>query len=362
MSGDHPPASPHASDHGHSHGPDNSHGPGDSHGHSHGPATPGARWRYLAAALLIVLGLGAATMQLVRAGSAAVITRFGDPVRVVTEPGLAWKFPAPVERAVEVDLRLHTTASGIHGVLTKDGLSVVVQAWVAWKVPAKDDTIRRFLRAVQNRPDDAANQLRTFLGSSLETVTSRFELGQLLNTDAARVQLDGYEQALRERIASQTQDVYGIEIVAVGIERLMLPETTVGATISRMAAERDTVAEEKKANGRRIAGDIRSNAERDARIAKAKANEEASTVEATARTEAARIYGAAHQADPQLYAFLRSLDTLDQIVGPTTRLVLRTDAAPFRALVEIPNLTAAPTSQPEAEPVKSAEPAKSARP
>lgn len=333
-------------DHDHDHHHDDGHG----HGHS-GPAAPGARWRYAAAGVLVILACGAATTQLVRAGSAAVITRFGDPVRVITEPGLAWKMPAPIERAVEVDLRLHTTASGIHGVLTKDGLSVVVQAWVAWKVPGKDESIRHFLRAVQNRPDYAANQLRTFLGSSLETVTSRFALAQLLNTDATQVQLDAYEQALRERLMTQA-DVYGIEIAGVGIERLMLPETTVGATINRMAAERDTVAEEKKANGRRIAGEIRASSERDARIAKAKANEEASTVEATARTEAARIYGAAHHADPQLYTFLRSLDTLDQIVGPTTRLVLRTDAAPFRALVEIPDLTAPASIGPKAEPAK----------
>ncbi len=337
MSGDHD----HDHDHEHSHG---------NHGHSHGgPAAPGAGWRYFAAGVLIVLALAAATMQLVRAGSAAVITRFGNPVRVITEPGLAWKFPAPIERAVEVDLRLHTTASGIHGVLTKDGLSVVVQAWVAWKVPGNDETIRHFLRAVQNNPDEAANKLRTFLGSSLETVTSRFELAQLVNTDASRVQLEAYEQALRERISVQGQTQFGIEITGVGIERLMLPETTVGATINRMAAERDTVAEEKKANGRRIAGEIRSASERDARIAKAKANEEASTIEATSRTEAARIYGASHQADPQLYAFLRSLDTLEQIVGPTTRLVLRTDAAPFRALVEIPTFTASPSTVPPAK-------------
>jgi membrane protease subunit HflC len=344
MSGDH--------DHPHT---DSDHGPGNSHGHSHshshnhshghsGPAAPGATWRYLAAGLLLVLGLAAATMQLVRAGSAAVVTRFGNPVRVVTEPGLAWKFPAPIERAVEVDLRLHTTASGIHGVLTKDGLSIVVQAWVAWKVPGNDDTIRHFLRAVQNNPDEAANKLRTLLGSSLETVTSRFELAQLLNTDPARVQLDVYEQALRESISVQGQTQFGIAIAGVGIERLMLPETTVGATISRMAAERDTVAEEKKANGRRTAGQIRTDAERDARIAKAKANQEASSIEANAGTEAARIYEVSHQTDPQLYTFLRSLDTLEEILSPTSRLVLRTDAAPFRALVEMPTFSSAPAA------------------
>ena len=309
---------------------------GHDHGHSHGgPAAPGFPKRLVGALALVLLALLAATVLTVRAGSAAVITRFGDPVRVVTQPGLSWKLPAPIERTVDVDLRLHTTSSGIHGVLTKDGLSVEVQVWVAWKVPGTDETIRSFLRAVQNRPEEAGNQLRSRIGSAMQTVTSRYELSALLNTDPAKVQLSAYEAALRENIA-QANSTYGIEVTSVGIERLMLPETTVGATINRMAAERDTVAQAKKADGSRIAAEIRSTADRDARIAVAKANEEASTIEATARAEAAKIYGSAHQADPQLYAFLRSLDSLDQIVGTTTRLVLRTDAAPFRALVEIP--------------------------
>jgi membrane protease subunit HflC len=306
---------------------------------------PPQRWvvraRVLVATMLVLCAVLAATMQLVRAGTASVVTRFGAPVRVVLTPGLAWKLPAPIERSVDVDLRLHTTASGIHGVLTRDGLSIVVQAWVAWRVPSGRDEIMHFLRTVQNRPDEAANQLRTFLGSSLETVSGRFPLAHLLNTDPGEVQLLAFEQALRERLAAQAGE-YGIEIVDVGIERLMLPEATIGATLNRMAAERDTVAEEKKANGRRLAGEIRSTAEKEARIAKAKANEDASAVEAAARTRAAAIYGAAHQTDPGLYAFLRSLDTLDQVVGPTTRIVLRTDAAPLRALVEIPTVTAAP--------------------
>ena len=338
MSADHDHS---AHDHaGHDHG---------GHGHGHGgPAAPGFPKRLIAALVLVVLALLAATVLTVRAGSAAVITRFGDPVRVVTEPGLSWKLPAPVERTIDVDLRLHTTSSGIHGVLTKDGLSVEVQAWVSWKVPGRDETIRSFLRAVQNRPEEAGNQLRSRLGSAMETVTSRFELAALLNTDPAKVQLAAYETALRESIAQATEATYGIEVTEVGIERLMLPETTVGATINRMAAERDTVAQAKKADGSRIAAEIRSTADKDARIAVAKANEEASTIEATARAEAAKIYGSAHQADPQLYAFLRSLDSLDQIVGTTTRLVLRTDAAPFRALVEIPGQTPAAAPAPAA--------------
>ncbi|MCK6491466.1 MAG: protease modulator HflC [Planctomycetes bacterium] len=317
------------------------HGAGCGHDHhQHGsqdpaPSGTGGHWmRWTAACVLVLLSLLAATLVTVRAGTASVVTRFGDPVKVHVRPGLAWKAPAPLERTIDIDLRLHTTASGIHGVLTRDGLSVVVQAHVAWRVPAEPERVLRFLRASSNNPDEAAGQLRTFLGSALETVSARFELASLVNTDPAQVRLDQYEAALKERLESQVRDMWGIEVVQVGIERLMLPDATLSATIQRMSAERDTVAEARKSEGKRIAGEIRSQAEKEARILKAKASEEAGRTEAAARAEAAIIYGRVHAADPQLYEFLRSLDTLEQAMTGSTHLVLRTDAAPFRALVE----------------------------
>ena len=74
---------------------------------------------------------------MVGAGEAVVITQFGDPVRVLTAPGLAWKVPAPVQSTIPVDLRLRTTSTGLQDVGTRDGLRILVQAYVAWQVPPR---------------------------------------------------------------------------------------------------------------------------------------------------------------------------------------------------------------------------------
>jgi membrane protease subunit HflC len=97
------------------------------HHHDHGgPSGPASRWRLAVrflVATLILAGAGlAASAILVSAGQAVVVTEFGDPVRVITEPGLAWKIPAPVETAIPVDLRLRTTSSGLQDVGTRDGM------------------------------------------------------------------------------------------------------------------------------------------------------------------------------------------------------------------------------------------------
>jgi len=333
------------------------HGPGEHHGHSEvllaGPAERGAalggRVRYAIAALVVMLAVISACLILVGPSEGVVVTRFGDPVRVITEPGLAWRLPPPIESTVSVDLRLRTTSSGLQDVGTRDGLRVLVQAYVAWQVPDDPRHIRQFLRAVRNQPDEAAEQLRSFVRSALEITASSFDLASLVNTDPAKVQLDRFEQRLGERLRQQVLSVYGITIRQVGIESLTLPSETLVATVARMRAERQTVATERMAEGERVAAEIRSNAERDARVTIARARAEAADIEAKSRVQAADIYARAYAVDPGLYTLLRSFDTLDSVVGQNTRLILRTDAAPFRAFVEGPGGPApAAPSQPAA--------------
>jgi membrane protease subunit HflC len=244
--------------------------------------------------------------------------------------------PAPIERAQRVDRRLRTTATGSHGVLTKDGLSLVVQAYAAWRVQGDGDQVLRFVRATGGDGDAAANQLRTLLNSALETVSGRFALTDLVNTDASAVRLAEYETALRERLAGTASETLGVELVQVGIERLLLPDATLQATVTRMSEERRVAAEERQSAGRKAAGEIKATADKESRIAKATAEQEAAVIEAKSKAEAAGIYGTAYTADPELYVWLRSLDTLETSLSGNARLILATDAPPFQALVSPP--------------------------
>ena len=322
------------------------------HGHSHGhhahedtaenvSASGFARhYRvWIAAAIVLTLALSACLVT-VEPGEAVVITRIGNPVRVVMTPGLALKWPVPIENTIPVDLRLRTTSSGLQDVGTRDGLRIIVQAYVAWQVPDDAEHVRQFLRAVQNQPDIAAAQLRSFVESSLEITAGSFDLDSLVNTDPSKIQLDQFEERLRARIDEQALKVYGITVKQVGIERLTLSTETLDATIERMKAERDTVAAQRSAEGQREAAAITSQAASDSRIAIAKAKADAAGIEANARVQAAGIYKQAYDTDPQLYGMLRSFDTLDATLGTNTRLILRTDAAPFRVLVDGPAASA----------------------
>ena len=176
--------------------------PDHTHAHQHdghGDST-GSRWpkrRLIVAAVLVAFAIATASLVQVRAGEASVVTRFGNPQRVLLEPGLAWRWPAPFESIIPVDLRLRTTSSGLQDSGTRDGLRIIVQAYVAWQVQPDAASVQRFMRAVRNQPDEAARQIRTFVGSALETAASGYDLADLVNTDARRIRIGDFESRLR---------------------------------------------------------------------------------------------------------------------------------------------------------------------
>ncbi len=291
------------------------------------------------ATLILAAAIAAACIVMVPAGQADVITRFGNPVRVITQPGLAWKLPAPFESAIPVDLRLRTTSTGLQDVGLRDGLRVLVQAYAAWQVPDDPQQLLQFLRSVRNQPDEAALQLRSFMNASLHIISSNFSLADVVNIDPGKVRLNDFEQQVRDQVAQRLLQVYGIQVRQVGIERMTLPDETLAATVARMRAERETVAAQVTAEGLQKAAGIRADADRDARETVAQAREQASNIQANAEQAAANIYADAYRRDPGLYTTLRSLDTIGQLVGRNTSLILRTDAAPFRVLVDGPGAT-----------------------
>src|SRR3984893_9526206 len=247
--------------HHHNH-PHHEHGPDNGHPNSKPVWRNG---RIAVAVIFLSALLASACLILVSPRQAIVVTRFGNPIRVITAPRLTSKLPAPIDSTLSVDLRLRTDSSGLHDVGTRDGLRILVQAYIAWQIPGDAAHIRQFLRAVRNQPEIAAEQLRSFTGSALEITASSFDLSSLVNTRADQIKLDQFENALRQRIDEQALRLYGISIRQVGLERLTLAPETLTATIERMKAERDTVAAERSAQGQRMADQIRSEADRDSR-------------------------------------------------------------------------------------------------
>lgn len=307
------------------------------------PSAPPARPRrdrrlrllvWIAAA--VAAGGLAASATVVGAGQAAIVSAFGNPRRVLVAPGLYWVFPAPVQTASIVDTRLQLTEGEALGAVTRDGTPLFVQAFAAWRVATEPGALLKFWRAAGGDASAPARQMRTLLAGAIADSVHNFGFADLFGMDQTKPHLPELEAALQKRLAAPLQTDFGITLVRVGIERMSLPEAALAAATADFQAKLTAASAARAAESRLQAAQIRAEAARDSRIATAETQTQVAEIAAAARKQAADIEARAYNADPDLYMMLRSLDTLANVVGPSTRLVLRTDAAPFNVLVQGP--------------------------
>lgn len=268
-----------------------------------------------------------ATGLSVREGQAVIVSRFGKPVRVVDQAGLAWKLPWPVDQAIVVDQRTRVFETAHTEMLTRDKRNVILLTYATWRV---SDPLR-FVQAV-GTTEGAELKLDGLITNAKIGVMGRYDLAALVSTDPSTLQVDAIEAELLEATAPTALERYGIEITQVAFQRLSLPEENVRYVFKQMRAERDQYAARYKAEGQEEADRVRSETDLEAARIRAEGKEKAAQITGDAEAEAARIYAEAHRQDPELYEFLRSLETLDVVVGEQTTVVLRTDAEPFSLL------------------------------
>ncbi len=279
-------------------------------------------------AVVVAAGLAVAmfTFQ-VRENERVVLTRFGRPVRVQQEPGLFGKWPWPVETAHRFDARLEFFEARVAEALTRDRRNVIVPVYVAWRVA---DPLR-FLESVGSAANARA-KLDSLVTSAKNTVLGNYEYHQLVSTNRAAVKLDAIEEEIVALVAPQAQQSFGVAVATVGIKGLTLPEANTKFVFERMRSERAQFAAKFRAEGRQAADEIRARTDAERTVLLAEARQFAEETRGHAEAEAAKIYAAAHAQDPELYRFLRELETLRQVTGTNTTLVLDGNAAPFHHL------------------------------
>jgi len=292
------------------------------------------------ASVFIVIAVLAAYMLgfQVRQNERAVVTRFGNPVRVLNTPGLYFKFPWPIDRVNRFDTRLNFYEVRISEALTRDKRNVILPIFVAWKI----DDARKFLEAIGD-VENAQNKLDSVVSSAKNTILGTYDFGQLISTNPADIKVTELEDKIAAAASQQTEASFGIDVQKVGIERIELPEANTSYVFARMRAERSQFADRYRAEGQQQADSITARTDAEKAKILADAQRTAEETKGKAEAEATHIYTAAHSQDPEFYQFLRELDTLKKVVNENTTLVIDANAPPFDVLK--PALSA-PASQP----------------
>ena len=283
--------------------------------------------------LLLATALGVALLFIllafqVRQNERVVITRFGKPVHVITEPGLYAKWPWPIETVNRLDVRLNFSEVRLSEAHTKDRRNIIVPVFVAWKI---GDPLK-FLQAIGS-PENAVSKLDSLVSSAKNTILGTYDFKQLVSASSeSDVKIAEIEQKLTALTSAQAEKSFGIIIQQVGIERITLPEANTAYVFERMRAERSQFAERFLAEGRQEADAIRAKINAQKTVILAEAQKDAEIKRGQAEAEAARIYSAAHSQSPQLYLFLRELETLKKTINQNTTLVLDANQPPFDLL------------------------------
>ena len=278
--------------------------------------------------ILALAGIVAhASTVVVREGQSALVTRFGRPLRVATEPGLHWKLPWPVDETTTLDMRRQVYETGQHEMLTRDKRNVIARTFAVWRV---GDPLL-FSQAV-GAETGAGPKLDGLLGNAAIATLGGHDLSALVSTNPKDLQIDQVEAELLAASAPVATRSYGVVIEQVRLERLSLPEENVTAVLAQMRAERRQFAAKYQAEGQKEATRIRSEADLQVARIRAEGDEQAAEIRGTSAAEVAKTYADAHRVDPKFYRFTRSLQSLDKVVSGNTSLILRTDSEPFSLL------------------------------
>jgi membrane protease subunit HflC len=270
--------------------------------------------------VLAVIAVAAySSMFVVRQTEQALVVRLGEPVRVVTEPGLNFKVPM-VDTVILIDKRILDLENPAQEIIASDQKRLVVDAFARYRIK----NALRFYQTVGSI--QAANvQLATLLNASLRRV-----LGEVSFTNVVRDNRHALMGRIREQLDREA-DVYGIAVVDVRIRRADLPEQNSQAVYQRMQTERQREAAEFRAEGGQRAQEIRSRADREATVIVAEANQKAEQLRGEGDGERNRIFAEAYGKDADFFAFYRSMSAYEQgLKGNDTRFLLRPDSEFFR--------------------------------
>jgi len=279
-----------------------------------------------------------------------VITQFGDPVgEPVLEAGLHFKLPF-VQKVNRFEKRILIWDGERNQVPTEDKRFIWVDTTARWRIRDALTFLQsvRTVQGAQSRRDDYLDSaVRDVIGKHklVEAVRLSNRVLDVVPSDEDQQQgpLDkevlekiekGRDQLIAEmlRMAQPKIDELGIELIDLRIKRINYVESVRKSVYDRMISERQRIAEQYRSEGRGKKAEIEGQRARDEKKILSEAYRDAQELVAKADAEAARIYADAYDTDTEFYAFVRTLESYETILGQNHTLVVAPDSEIYRFL------------------------------
>jgi len=306
------------------------------------------RGALIAIAALVLIVAGNFVFYTLDEAEQAIIVQFGEPVGdVVTKPGLKAKLPWRQVRYF--DKRLLVWDGDVTQIPTLGREFILVDTTARWRIA--DPLL--FLTSVRDEAG-ARTRLDDIVDSVVRDMVSSTELEEIVRSKDWEIDVDDLDdpaladrgdvnlqkqpklgrELLEQEILKRAQSSMprlGVELDDVRIKRVNYISSVRKQVENRMIAERQSIAERFRSEGKGRSQEILGNMERELRTIRSEAARKAEEIRGEADAEATSIYGRAFGADPEFYAFFRTLESYRSL-GENSTLMLRADSDFFRYL------------------------------
>lgn len=252
--------------------------------------------------LLLGLLILSSTVFVVDQRQFGVVYALGQIKSVITEPGLHFKLPPPLQNVNYIDKRLLSLDSAdTEPMLTAEKQRVVVDWFVRWRIT---DPLA-YIRNVGLDEKAGASQLNRVVRNAFQEEINKRTVKDLLSTKREELMSD-VKQAVLDVVKGAKP--WGVDIIDVRVTRADYADTITESVYRRMEAERKRVANELRSTGAAEGEKIRADADRQREVTVANAYRDAQKIKGEGDAQAARIYSDAFGRDPQFAQFYRSLE------------------------------------------------------
>ncbi len=264
-----------------------------------------------------------------------LITYFGKPERVVSDPGLHLKGPFlwKVNRLEKRTLEWDGYASQIP---TRDKKYIWVDTYARWRIV---DPLQ-FFQSVQSERE-AQSRLDDIVDGTTRDLVSQYNLIELVRNSNREMETDeaasmseiapiqfGRQKIAQEILerASKLMPEFGIELVDMQVKRINYVEEVRQKVYERMISERRLIAELTRSEGRRNFEEIEGTRAKELKRIQSEAEQRSAQIRGQADSVATRIFASAVNQDPEFYSFVKTLESYSTSLRGSSTLILSTDA------------------------------------
>jgi len=249
----------------------------------------------------------------------AIVLQFGDPKKVIAEPGLQVKIPF-IQNVVFIDRRILSLDPAPEEVIASDQKRLIVDAYARFRIV---DPLKFYISVGDERV--ARSRLATIINSRLRSVLGTQSLATLLSEDRAK------QMAIIQEGVNNEAKKFGITIIDVRIKRADLPQANSEAIYKRMQTEREREAKQFRARGAEMAVTITSTADKEVTVLLANAKKQSEIMKGEGDGQRNKIFANAFGKDPEFFSFYRAMQAYETaLIGGDTSLILSPDSDFFK--------------------------------